>query len=175
MLDIGSRAPQLHTLFTQTARTVARATGFVKRTSKLTGAAFLHVLTFDFLDDPEASLNDLVETSRDLGVPMTQQGLQTRSADAVPFLNAMFQQGLSLFRSTARLDLTALQQFTAIYLTESSTIAVPASLQAEFPGCGGNGPAALGLSGQLDRSTQVGCVLVRGTHSSSCPTSKRSA
>jgi len=142
MLDVSTLTPKLQTFFTQTAQAVARSSGFVTRTSKLTGALFLQLLTFGFLSNPNASLTDLVETSQDLGVTITKQGLQIRLEEAVPFLQAMFQQGLTLFQNSLRLDLQALQSFSAIYLTDSSSIALPAALHSEFPGCGGDGPDA---------------------------------
>ena len=142
MTDLGTLAPKIQTFFTQTAQQVARSGGFVERVSKLTGALFLQTLTFGFLEEPEASLSELTETSSDLGVPITKQGLQTRIEKAVPFLKEMFQQALTLFRHELPLDLKTLHQFTAIFLTDSSTVALPQSLTDEFPGCGGDGPAA---------------------------------
>jgi hypothetical protein len=142
MTDISTLAPKIQTFFNQTANQVARATGFVERASKLTGALFLQTLTFGFLGDPDASLSGLVETSRDLDVTITKQGLQTRIVEAVPFLKEMFQQGLLLFRNTLPLDLKLLQQFTAIFITDGSTVALPDGLKDEFPGCGGDGPDA---------------------------------
>ena len=142
MINISTLAPKIQSFFHQTANQVARATGFVERASKLTGALFLQTLTFGFLNDPEASLSDLVETSHDLDVTITKQGLQTRITAAVPFLKEMFQQGLRLFRNALPLDLKLLEQFTAIFITDSSTVALPDVLKDEFPGCGGDGPAA---------------------------------
>ena len=142
MTDIRILAPKIQTFFNQTANQVARATRFVKRASKLTGALFLQTLTFGFLNDPEASLSGLVETSHDLDVTISKQGLQTRITNAVPFLKEMFQQGLSLFRNSLPLDLKLLQQFTAIFITDGSTVALPDVLKDEFPGCGGDGPDA---------------------------------
>ncbi len=142
MTDISTLAPKIQTFFNQTANQVARATGFVKRASKLNGAMFLQTLTFGFINDPEASLSGLVETSQDLDVVITKQGLQTRIIDAVPFLKEMFQQGQLLFRNAMPLDLKLLQQFTAIFITDGSTVALPDVLKDEFPGCGGDGPEA---------------------------------
>ncbi len=142
MTDISTLAPKIQTFFNQTANQVARATRFVERASKLNGAMFLQTLTFGFLNDPEASLSGLVETSHDLDVTITKQGLQTRITEAVPFLKEMFQQGLLLFRNTLPLDLKLLRQFTAIFITDGSTVALPDVLKDEFPGCGGDGPDA---------------------------------
>lgn len=142
MTDLGTLAPKIQTFFNQTANLVASASGFVERTSKLTGALFLQTLTFGFLEAPDASLTELTETSQDLGVSITKQGLQTRITNAAPFLKEMFQHALALFRHELPLDLQVLQQFSAIFLTDSSTVALPEALRAEFPGCGGDGPDA---------------------------------
>jgi len=142
MTDLGTLAPKIQTFFTQTANTVAGTIGFVERISKLTGALFLQTLTFGFLDKPDASLSELTETSHDLGVTITKQGLQTRIENAVPFLTEMFQQALALFRNELPLELKTLHQFTAIFLTDSSTVALPDAMQDEFPGCGGAGSDA---------------------------------
>ena len=140
--DLGTFAPMIQTFFTHTADQVARAEGFVERVSKLTGALFLQTLVLGFLEQPDASLNDLTNTSQDLGVPLTKQGLQSRIENAVGFLTEMFQQAVTLFRNELPLDLKVLQQFTAIFLTDSSTVALPDVLKDEFPGCGGDGPDA---------------------------------
>ena len=142
MTDISTVAPKIQTFFNRIANQVARATGFVERASKLTGALFLQTLTFGFLDDPDASLSGLVETCHDLDVTITKQGHQTRITDAVPFLKEMFQQGLALFHNALPLDLKLLQQFTAIFITDGSTVALPDILKDEFPGCGGDGADA---------------------------------
>jgi hypothetical protein len=84
----------------------------------------------------------LTDTSQDLGITLTKQGLQSRIENAVGFLTEMFQQAMALFRNELPLDLKVLHQFTAIFLTDSSTVALPDVLQDEFPGCGGDGPDA---------------------------------
>ncbi len=165
MTDIRTLAPKIQTFFNQTANHVARATGFVERASKLTGALFLQTLTFGFLDDPDASLSGLVETSHDLDVTITKQGLQTRITDAVPFLKEMFQQGLLLFHNALPFDLKLLQQFTAILITDGSTVALPDVLKDEFPGCGGDGPDAavkLQLTFEFLRGVIAGVTLQSG-------------
>jgi PII-like signaling protein len=165
MTNISTLAPKIQTFFNQTANQVARAIGFVERASKVTGATFLQTLTFGFLDDPEASLSGLVETSQDLDVTITKQGLQTRITNAVPFLKEMFQRGLALFRNELPLNLKVLQQFTAVYITDSSTVALPESLQDEFPGCGGNGPDAavkIQLTFEFLRGAITGVVFQAG-------------
>lgn len=143
MSALTSLAPKLQSFFTETADRLARTTGFVKRASKLTGADFLQVLVFGFAEKPTASLTDLVEVAADVEVDITKQGLQTRMANAEAFLKAMFQEGLAEFRQRLPLAAQILEQFTGIFLTDSTNLALAASLQEDFPGSGGDGPVAV--------------------------------
>ena len=143
MFDVQKASATIQELFTATATTLARATKFVQRESKLTGAGFAQTMVFGFLDEPAATLNDLAQTSEELGVTITPQGLDERiNPAAVAFLKQLFQQSMASFRNTTPLEVALLTQFPAVEITDSTVIALPASLQAEFPGCGGDGPAA---------------------------------
>jgi hypothetical protein len=59
MTTVPQLVQTLQTLFTTMADSLARATGFVQRRSKLTGAAFAQALVFGWLANPQASLTDL--------------------------------------------------------------------------------------------------------------------
>ena len=142
MLQVAELAPQLQVFFTQTAQAIARQTKFVQRESKMTGPVFLQSVVLGFEEHPQAGLNDLIEISDELGVVITKQGLQDRILEAVPFLRQMFEQGLRLFRHELPLEVAVLQQFSGLFITDSTVIALPDSLCAEFPGCGGSGSEA---------------------------------
>ena len=123
-MDIATMAPDLQAFFTETAETTARASKLVQRQSKLTGAVFLQSMVFGFADNPQACLTDLVEVSEDLGVSISRQGLQERIQNAVPFMQAMFERSLSLFRQKWPLELAPLQQFSHIFITDSTIVAL---------------------------------------------------
>src|SRR5436853_7200582 len=162
MFDVTTIAPKLQSFFTEQADKMAQATKFVQRKSKLTGALFLQTLVFGFLNEPKASLTTLIETSDDLGVEISKQGLQERIQNAEPFLKQMFQASMALFRNQLPLEIAVLKQFSALLITDSTVIDVPASLQTEFPGCGGDGPVAtikLQLSVDLVGGSRKGVAL----------------
>jgi hypothetical protein len=143
MFDLQQTSATSQEFFTTTATTLARATKFVQRESKLTGAGFAQTLVFGFLDEPAATLNDLAQTSAELGISISPQGLDERlTPQAVEFLKQMFQQSLASFRNTVPLDLAFLAPFPAVQITDSTVVALPESLRDEYPGCGGDGPAA---------------------------------
>jgi len=127
----------------QDVEVVARETKFVQRASALSGRGFLQSLVFGFLEKDDLSLNALSQICADIGIDITSQGLDQRITDkAVAFLKRMFLRAIDLFKSQIPLPLSILQQFNGIYLTDSSVIALPDSMAEDYPGCGGNGPAA---------------------------------
>src|SRR2546430_3844360 len=82
MTTVPQLAQTLQTLFTTTADAAARATGFVQRRSKLTGAAFVQALVFGWLANPHASVAALAQAAAVAGVAISPQGLDQRCGEA---------------------------------------------------------------------------------------------
>lgn len=135
--------------FTATADEVARETQFVVRTSKVSGAHWLQVWVFGFLETEDATLNQLAQVSTDLGVALVAQGLDNRlSRTAVAFMQRMFEKSWHLFHTQASLPVGLLARFVAVQVIDSTQVALPDAMAALFPACGGDGPVA-GLKVQL--------------------------
>jgi len=129
--------------FGRAVETVARETKFVRRLSPLRGRVFLQAMVFGFIENPVASLKDLAQTCLDLGVEISPQGLDQRLNErAIVFLKEMFAQAMGTFKNRISLPLPVLQQFTAVYLTDSTVITLPVNMVDEYPGSGGDGPEA---------------------------------
>jgi hypothetical protein len=121
----------------------ARQTGFVRRTSAITGMRFLKAVVMGFLEKPGSSLNDLAQSFLDLGVEVSAQGIDERiNGFSVKFLKAIFAQALELFKNKCPLPLSVLQQFSAINIVDSSTKSLPENMADEYPGCGRVGAQA---------------------------------
>ena len=74
-------------ILTTNADIVAKAVGFIKRQRKFSGSTFAQTLIFGWLNDPEATLEDLTQTAADLGVKISPQGLEKRfTYEAADFL-----------------------------------------------------------------------------------------
>src|SRR5271157_3097878 len=71
-------AEALQIVLTSTANTAARETGFLCRRSKLTGAAFVQALTFGWLANPQATLEELAQAAGTAGVAISPQALEQR-------------------------------------------------------------------------------------------------
>ena len=141
MINLNKASQTINNFFNKTAETVARATRFVQRQSKMTGPLLLQTLVFGWSENPRASLNDLADVADDLGVEITAQGLDERIHErTVDFFKGQFSQSIELLKNEIPLEVEILQQFKAVELLDSTTIALPDSLQEEYPGCGGDGP-----------------------------------
>jgi len=134
-VEFTRKAEQLQVFFSDMAEVVSRETGFVQRGSKMNGACFVQTLVLGWLDNPEASLNQLIQVSADLGVNISAPGLQQRlTPAAVRFLKALWQQALGCFRERVRLPDEVLRHFSAVNIVDSSLFELPAALRAYFPG-----------------------------------------
>jgi hypothetical protein len=151
MTDITSA---LQDVFTTVADEAARASGFVQRQSKLTGALFVQTLTFSYLSDPDATVDDLTQTAATLGLTITGPGIVQRCTKAASA--CLYQVLTSAVQRVIAADPTTiplLKRFTAVLVQDSSTIVLPPELADIWAGCGGSttdGDAALKLQLQFD-------------------------
>jgi hypothetical protein len=137
---------------------VARATGFCRRRSKLTGAGFVQALVFGWWQHPAATLEQLCQTAAALGTAITPQGLDQRFGPG----------GAALLRD--RLEVAAAQavaadpvatavlgRFAAVELLDSTTVGLPDVSATVWRGCGGRtatgARAALKVTVRLDLLT----------------------
>jgi hypothetical protein len=133
----------LQTLLEATATQLGAATGFVKRESKMTASKFAISLILGWLDKPQASLNDLVQVSEDVGVEISESGLHQRmTPEAVAFLESLLEKSIELMNNTAGLSDEVLHQFGAVYLIDSTLITLPEVMQAAFAGFASQGSEA---------------------------------
>jgi len=164
MTTVADLTQALQTLFTTTADQVARRTGFVQRTSKLTGAAFVQALVFGWLANPQASMEGLAQAAAAVGVAISAQGLDQRFTEAAAvFLEHMLTAAVQTVIAADPVAIPLLERFTAVVLLDSSTITLPAALALWWPGCS-TGTAALKLHVRYDlcRGCLSGLVVQEG-------------
>src|SRR5262249_52528130 len=126
-----------------TAEQLARQTGFVRRTSKLTGAVFAQTVVFTWLADPQATLESMAQTAAGLGAPITPQGLDERFHPAAArFLERLLAGAMTQVLTADPLTIPFLRRFAGVYLQDSTVIRLPDALQASWPGCGGSADSA---------------------------------
>jgi hypothetical protein len=148
----------LQALLIQDADRLGRASGFIQRQRKLSGASFVQSLVFGWQANPQASLEELCQSAAVCGVKISPQGLQERlnSPQAAQFLQQMLEQSLTyLVTSTGEVPL-CLNQFSGVYLQDSTTIGLPASLGNLWRGNGNQNSKSAGLKVQTVFNYQNG-------------------
>ena len=124
---------------------LARQTGFVQRsTSKLTGTAFVDLMTTDMLDEATVSLDGLCDLLRQRHpqATMTPQALHQRilTPQASTYVYEVLQLALreNLAAVGAQLPATLLAPFGRVLLEDSTQCRLHAKLAEDFKGSGGS-------------------------------------
>jgi Transposase DDE domain len=131
----------LTTVLTTAAESAAWATGLVRRPSPLTGPRLVQALVFGWLRQPAATWSDLACTAAQVGAPVSPQALYQRVGE--PAARCLQQVLGAAARAVVRADPVAvplLARFAAVYVQDSTTIALPDGLATEWAGCGGRTP-----------------------------------
>jgi hypothetical protein len=127
----------MQTLFTTTADTLAKATGFVKRASKCNGSHFARMLVLGFLAKPDSTLHELCQTGLRGDLEISPQGLDQRfKQETAYFMQALLEKATNLLIQGDAVLIPVLQRFSQVTVTDSSTITLPPSLKEIWVGCG---------------------------------------
>jgi hypothetical protein len=176
--QFNAKAQKIMALVEQVADRLSHQTQFVQRRFKMTGTIFLKTLLIGWLKNPQAGLTLSCQRAQEFGVTISPQGLAERfNAQAVTYLKQLFAHCLATFHSQQPLPLAALQQFTAILLTDSTQVELPAALAQIWKGAGGcASPAALKMHLTFDylNGTLQAVDLAAGSspdtqHAMTCP------
>lgn len=143
MTSIPQLSLTLQTVFTSVANAAARTSGFIQRQRQLTGASFVQALVFGFLARPTATLEQLAQSTANVGVPLSPQGLAQRFTPAAAVcLQTVLAAAVQQIVAAKPVALPILQRFAGVYVLDSTTIALPDALAPVWQGCGGNTPGA---------------------------------
>lgn len=139
-MDILTRiADAMQDVLTETADTIASETGFVKRQRKVTGSKFVQTLVFGWLDNPDATLDELTQTGVDIGLELSPQGLDQRfRQQGADCLYRVLEEAINVVIAADPVAIPVLQRFNGVYLQDASTIVLPDALGEVYPGCGGS-------------------------------------
>jgi DDE family transposase len=124
----------------------ARRTGFVKRTSKLTGKLFLALVTLGAWSDATTTLAQWAAkaTQWDEQGEVSPEAIHQRMHQrALAFLQDMLRRALATVQSGATVCADGLfTAFPKVYLADSTGLALPESLHDLLPGSGGSAATA---------------------------------
>ena len=115
----------------------ALTTGLVERKRKLTGSALTQTLVCGWLENPEASYQQLAETATILGIRVTRQALEQRltpkTAEMLKItLDAAITEVLEI--TTPPQEIPLLQQFNGVFIQDSTWISLPDALHDTWKG-----------------------------------------
>jgi hypothetical protein len=124
----------------------ARRTGFVRRTSKITGKVFLALVTFGVWGTAKTSLAQLAAKAAQWPTPVdiSPEALHQRmTRPAVAFLQALLRRAFTkLHAGDTVCDTELFAPFTAVLIADSTGFELPPSLKDLFPGSGGGASTA---------------------------------
>jgi hypothetical protein len=152
---------------------IERETGFVQRsTVQLDGVTFVRGLVLGWMANPEASYSQLRSFIATLGVIVTSQALEQRFGEAsVKLLKEVLNEAVKQVITHEGGVPEIFSRFNGVYYQDGSIVALPASMQQAYPGCGGKSPEAGVSSMQLE----VRWELSHGTMSGPWVTAGRKA
>ena len=112
-------------------------TGLVKRKRKLTGSVLTQILVLGWLENPEASYQQLTETAATLGIQVRRQALEQRltpeTAEMLKItLDAAITEMLEVASQPQAVGL--LQQFNGVYVQDSTWVSLPDKLHETWKG-----------------------------------------
>jgi|WetSurMetagenome_2_1015567.scaffolds.fasta_scaffold98020_3 hypothetical protein len=141
-MDILSKlTDEMQGVLTQSADNKAIETGFVKRKRKITGSKFIQTLVFGWLDNPDATLEELTQTGVKVGLDISPQGLDKRfTKESSEFLYKVLEEVLKVTINTEPVGIPVLQRFKGVYLQDTSTVVLPDEFSGIWKGCGGSSP-----------------------------------
>lgn len=148
----------LQSVFLSKADDAARETGFRQRQSKLTGSVFVQTLTFGWLHNPQATLEELAQVCNSLGVTISPQGLDDRFGPrAAALLEQVLQHAMLQVLNADPVAVPVLQRFPGgVNILDTTTVRVPKVFAGAWPGAGSlESPAGI--------KAQVRLNLVDGT------------
>ena len=137
---VARMASVLQSVFSECAEEANRRSGAVRRVRKFDAGSLAQTFLLGLLHRPTANSEQLAATAAACGVEVSPQAIDQRYSPKLceffrVLLPLMVQKSLHADESLAPL----LERFTEVKLLDSSSIQLPDSQQAEFPGCGGRG------------------------------------
>ena len=152
---------------------LARDLKVVRRKRKFTGRSLVRMLVLTLVEKPKATYKDWALTAAQLGTPVSETAVEKRFTEPLAeFLKAACQRALREVVAADPAAIKVFEQFTAVIVGDSTSIALPDDMAAAYPGCGnasGGGKAALKLQVRWDLKTgALPQVLIEAGKASDC-------
>lgn len=122
-------------LFHSSVNQKVQELGGVQRTRKLPYNLFIQTLVCGWFEKPDASYADLANTAQDLGVHISRQAIAKRmTSENAEILKAILEVAATQVLTVRAQYLPMLDQFTGVYIQDSTWIALPDELHTIHEG-----------------------------------------
>ena len=128
---------KMQTILQSVPDEAAVSAGLVKRKRKLTGSALTQILVLGWLENPEASYQDLTETAASLGIQVSRQALEQRlTPETTEMLKLTLKAALTEMLEVAnpRQVVPLLEAFSGVFVQDSTYIRLPDELHETWKG-----------------------------------------
>jgi Transposase DDE domain len=144
----------IQTLFGTVAEEAGKVSGVIVRQRKFTCFSLAKTFVLGFLQNPNASDEELARIAVQCGADVSPQAIDQRhTPKLVKYFEELFRGAAKVVVSSNKALAPILERFTRVTILDSSTTTLPDSMEAEFRGCGGSyngGKAALKLQTEFD-------------------------
>lgn len=144
----------LQRLFGELAESVEEFAPIVIRRRKFTATSLARTFILGYLQNPQASDEQLAQMAAQCGVFVTPQAIEQRHTPRlVRYLEELFRRATTIVVGSNTVLAPLLKRFTHVTVMDSSTVRLPDSEAERFPSCGGlpgSPRAALKLQTELD-------------------------
>ncbi|MFI5461321.1 MAG: IS4 family transposase [Isosphaerales bacterium] len=142
-------AHNLQRVFGPELEALGDRTGVIQRRRKFGAMTLLRTLVLTVLKHPRAQPADFQRTAAQVGVHVSKAAIVRRYSDPlIAFLREVLEYALKHALEGRPAASALFQGFTAVFIGDASTVALPDDYAEQFPGCGGaarSGRAALKL------------------------------
>src|SRR5262245_55579279 len=123
-ITLDQLADALQTLFTTDADQAAQDSGMIQRRRKLTGAQFVQALVFHWLENPTATIEEIIE-DLDLSQAAFNERFNVRAADC---LRRVLEKALNLLFAARPEAIPLLRRFATVSIEDVTIVGLPAEL-----------------------------------------------
>lgn len=136
--------------------------GFVQRQRKVSGSSFVQSLVFGWLANGASRMEELSQSSSNVGVSISRQGLHQRfTPEAAQFLKAVLCKSIEQVIGTQTPPDPLLERFAGVYVIDTTIISLPDALLEYWGGCNGS-EIKIGVCWELLSGALVAVELLDG-------------
>jgi hypothetical protein len=158
MQDVSKLVQAVQSLFGDLADQAAAATRVIIRKRKFTPQGLASTFILGFLNNPDASDEQLAQMAAAVGEPVSIQAIEQRYHERmIAFLRKLFGAAVQSQVHSDRVLGPLLERFADVQIVDSTIISLPLEMASEFPGCGGSHGGTAALKLQVRMSLKTGC------------------